>query len=45
MADTLCGSQVSHQEAAVKVQTATVDEGDVPRFLTMTGTLIVQPRR
>jgi membrane fusion protein (multidrug efflux system) len=33
-------AKVSHQEAAVKVQTTTVDEGDVPRFLTMTGTLI-----
>lgn len=33
-------AKVSREEAAVKVQTITVDEGDVPRFLTMTGTLI-----
>jgi membrane fusion protein (multidrug efflux system) len=33
-------AKISRQEAAVKVQTTTVEEGDVPRFLTMTGTLI-----
>jgi membrane fusion protein (multidrug efflux system) len=33
-------AKISQQEPAVKVQTTTVEDGDVPRFLTMTGTLI-----
>src|SRR5712691_13100042 len=32
-------TKISRQESAVRVQSMTVEEGDVPRFLTMTGTL------
>src|SRR5882757_650818 len=33
-------AKISQRESVVRVQTTTVEDADVPRFLTMTGTLI-----